>query len=279
MATVAQMLRVPAGADEVVPRPDGTRLWTVRAGSGRPVVLAHGVGITLGEWSLVMPVLVDRGYQVIAYDHRGHGRSTAGTDGYTMQALFADLTAVVEHFDLEDAVVVGHSMGTAAVLGALAGPDLPQRARAGVLVSTTIGRLFDGAPLLARLQSPMTRLGLLQRVASSRRFGRSVIAPGVGPDASPEVIEAMRLCFAQLPPRTARFITAMGKMNLIPLVSSISTPLHLLLGAQDTVMPRERHSDPVVDNAPDADLTLLPGVGHLVNWEAPGAIVEAIARA
>jgi non-heme chloroperoxidase len=184
MANLAEMLRVPTGTGEVVERPDGTRLWTTRAGSGRPVVLSHGIGITLGEWSLVMPELVERGFQVIAYDHRGHGKSTAGKDGYTEQALYDDLTAVVTHFDLDDAVLVGHSMGTAAVLGALAGPTLRPRVRAAVLAATTVGQIFEGAPLPARLQAPLVRSGLLQLMASSPRLGRSFIARSV-PTPSP----------------------------------------------------------------------------------------------
>jgi non-heme chloroperoxidase len=279
VATLADMLRVPTGSVEVVERPDGTRLHTVRAGSGRPVVLSHGVGITLGEWSLVMPALVDRGFEVIAYDHRGHGRSTTGADGYTAQALYTDLAAVVSHFDLTDAVVVGHSMGTAAVLGALEETELPKRTRAAVLVSTTIGRLFDGASWAGRLQAPLARSGVLQLMASSRRFGKSIIAPGAGSAASPDVLEAMRRSFAAWPRRSARFVEVMGAMDLVPLVSTVNTPLHLVLGAEDTVMPRERHSDRVVENAPHADLTLLPGVGHYVNWEQPDAIVEAVVKA
>jgi non-heme chloroperoxidase len=279
MPSLADMLRVPDGASAVVERPDGTRLWTVRAGSGPPVVLAHGIGITFAEWSLVMPALVERGHQVIAYDHRGHGRSTVGTDGYTAQALFADLAAVVAHFDLHDAVLAGHSMGTAAVLGALAGTDLPTRTRTAVLVSTTVGRLFDGASWPARMQAPLVRSGLLQRLVRIPRLGRSFIAPSAGPGAPVEAIEAMRLAFADWPPRSARFLDVLGELNLVPSVPSITTPLHLLLGDRDIAMPRERHSDLVVEHAQDADLTLLPGIGHLVNWEAPDAIVDAITRA
>jgi non-heme chloroperoxidase len=279
MATVAELVAVPTGTDEVVRRPDGTALWTVRAGSGPPVVLAHGIGITVAEWSLVMPALVERGHQVIAYDQRGHGRSTAGSAGYTAQTLFDDLTAVVEHFDLHNAVVVGHSMGTAATLGALADTDLPRRTRAAVLVSTTVGRLFDGAPLAARLQSPLVRSGVLQLLASSPRLGRSFIAPAAGPDAPPEIVEAMRLTFARWKPKTARFLGVLGTLDLVPLLPAISTPLHLVLGERDTLMTRERNSDLVVAHAPRAELTMVPGVGHYLNWEAPEAIVDAVARA
>jgi pimeloyl-ACP methyl ester carboxylesterase len=59
---------------------------------------------------------------VIAYDHRGHGNATVGRDGFTTRALFDDLIAVVEHFDVHDLTIVAHSMGTFARMGALAVP-------------------------------------------------------------------------------------------------------------------------------------------------------------
>ena len=44
------------------------------------VVLVHGYGVTQLEWSLVWPALRARGYRVVAFDMRGHGRSTIGTE-------------------------------------------------------------------------------------------------------------------------------------------------------------------------------------------------------
>ena len=275
MVTTADLLRAPEGTAEVIVRPDGTRLHTITAGDGPVIVLVHGFGIAMNEWSLVMPELVERGHRVIAYDHRGHGKSTVGSDGWTTAALFADLQAVVSHFDLHDAVLVGHSMGTFTVLGALADAGLRARTTAAVLVSTTAGELFKGASLPARMQVPLVRSGILQRVAASPKLGPGVVKPALGPDAAPEVGEAMRLAFAAIPPDSARFLSAMGTESLAPALPSITTPLCLLLGECDTVMPLPR-SQVVLDQAPNARLTMVPRAGHLVNWEDPGAIVAAV---
>lgn len=276
--TPAELLTAPVGTNDLVERPDGTRLHTVVAGSGPAVVLVHGFGVSVNEWSVVMPDLVERGHRVIGYDHRGHGGSTVGADGWTSSALFADLLAVVEHYDLSDIVLVGHSMGTFTALGALADAALRARVRGVVLVSTATGELFKGAPLPARLQVPLVRSGILQRVAASRRLGPAVVAQALGPDATPDAREAMRLAFATIPPLTARFLKVMGTESVAPGLPSITTPIHLLLGEADAVMPKW-HSDLVVERAPDARLTVLPRIGHLVNWEAPDAIVSAVTSA
>jgi non-heme chloroperoxidase len=277
VATVAEMMRVPVGAVDVIERPDGTRLRAVVAGSGPPVLLVHGFGVAV-EWSLVMPALVERGCRVIAYDHRGHGGSTVGAGGWTSDALFTDLVAVVEHFQLADVVLVGHSMGTFTVLGALGDPALRARTRSAVLVSTATGRLFAGAGLPARSQVPLVRSGILQRVAASRRLGPAVVSSALGPDASVEVREAIRLAFAAIPPDTARFLPVLGRETVVPVLPSIDTPLRLVLGECDAVMPLW-HSERVVERAQHAQLTLLPRIGHLVNWEAPDAVVAAVGEA
>ena len=278
MATTADMLRAPEGTAETIERPDGTRLHAISAGAGPAILLVHGFGIAMNEWSLVMPDLVTRGHRVIAYDHRGHGGSTVGSDGWTSAALFGDLRAVAAHFDLADAVLVGHSMGTFTVLGALADPGLRARTQAAVLVSTAPGDLFRGASLPARMQVPLVRSGILQRVAASPRLGPSVVKAALGPDAPHEVREAMRLAFAAIPRDTARFLDVMGTESVTGALPSITPPLHLLLGDCDTVMPRPL-SERVLALAPNARLTMVPRAGHLVNWEDPDAIVAAVADA
>lgn len=277
MVTVEELLREPAGTVGVVNRPDGTRLRTFEAGdrTGPAAVLVHGYGISVAEWSLVMPALAERGFRVIGYNHRGHGGSTVGADGWSTAALFADLRAVVAHFDLTDAVLVGHSMGTFTVLGALPDAEFRTRVRAAVLVSTATGELLKNVPQLAKLQVPLARWGVLQRMAASPRFGGSVVAQAFGPDAAPEMKNAMRLAFAAIPRESARLLSAMGSESVRSGLSSISTPLRLLLGEFDTVTPRWR-SQEVLDAVPDATLTEVPAAGHMMNWEQPEAIVTAV---
>ena len=84
-------------------------------GSGTPVVLIHGYPLNGRSWERQLPVLLDAGYRVIAYDRRGFGDSGQPTVGYDYDTFAADLNALMEKLDLRDAVLVGFSMGTGEV--------------------------------------------------------------------------------------------------------------------------------------------------------------------
>lgn len=80
-------------------------------GSGRPVVLIHGWPLSGESWKAQVGPLKDAGYRVITYDRRGFGRSDKPSDGYDYDTLAADLAGLVEDLELEDATLVGFSMG------------------------------------------------------------------------------------------------------------------------------------------------------------------------
>lgn len=80
-------------------------------GSGRPVVLIHGWPLSSESWSAQVPALTAAGYRVVTYDRRGFGRSDKPTTGYGYDSLTDDLHAVLVARDLEDATLVGFSMG------------------------------------------------------------------------------------------------------------------------------------------------------------------------
>jgi non-heme chloroperoxidase len=71
---------------------------------------------------------------VITYDRRGFGNSSQPTLGYDYDTFAADLAALLEHLDLRDAVLVGHSMGTGEVTRYL-GSYGSARVAKGVMVS------------------------------------------------------------------------------------------------------------------------------------------------
>ncbi len=89
---------------------DGVRL-AIRdsGGEDRPVVLLHGLGFGQRSWDRVAPRLSTR-LRVVTYDQRGHGPSDASND-YSQAAFNADLATVLDKLKLEDAVLVGHSLG------------------------------------------------------------------------------------------------------------------------------------------------------------------------
>src|SRR6516165_7079433 len=103
-------------------------------GSGRPVVLIHGYPLSGRAWDRQVPALLEAGHRVITYDRRGFGQSSQPTSGYDYDTFAADLNTLLEHLDLRDAVLAGHSMGTGEVIRYLAtyGSSLIGR---GVLIS------------------------------------------------------------------------------------------------------------------------------------------------
>jgi non-heme chloroperoxidase len=89
-------------------------------GSGQPVVLIHGYPLDGNSWERQQRELLANGYRVITYDRRGFGRSSHPTVGYDYDTFAADLHALLEHLDLQEAVLVGFSMGTGEVTRYLA---------------------------------------------------------------------------------------------------------------------------------------------------------------
>ena len=91
---------------------DGVRLHIDDSGgSGRPVVLIHGWPLSAQAWGPQVSFLRDAGYRVVAYDRRGFGRSDKPESDYSYDTLADDLQRVMVQCGLEDATLVGFSMG------------------------------------------------------------------------------------------------------------------------------------------------------------------------
>lgn len=90
---------------------DGTTIHVRDWGAGRPVVLIHGWPLNADSWEPQILSLVDAGYRVVSYDRRGFGRSGQPAQGYDYDTLADDLDAVMRGLSLDDAVLVGFSMG------------------------------------------------------------------------------------------------------------------------------------------------------------------------
>jgi non-heme chloroperoxidase len=84
-------------------------------GTGQPIVLIHGFPLNGHSWEKQVLVLLNAGYRVITYDHRGFGASSQPSLGYDYDTFVADLNVPIAQLDLQDAVLVGFSMGTGEV--------------------------------------------------------------------------------------------------------------------------------------------------------------------
>lgn len=97
-------------APRVVRAADGVGLHVSDWGAGRPLVFLSSLGLPGGMWDAQRLALSRRGLRCLALDRRGHGRSGVPDGAYDYDTLADDLAAVLEDLDLDDAVLVGHSM-------------------------------------------------------------------------------------------------------------------------------------------------------------------------
>ena len=94
-----------------VTMPDKTTLYVKDWGAGKPVILLSGWPLSADSWDDQAMVIAAAGYRVIAYDRRGFGRSSQPFDGYDYDTLSDDLATVIQQTGVQDAVLVGFSMG------------------------------------------------------------------------------------------------------------------------------------------------------------------------
>jgi non-heme chloroperoxidase len=102
-------------------------------GSGQPIVFCHGWPLSADDWDAQMLFFPNNGFRVIAHDRRGHGRSTQTSGGHDMDHHADDLAALTAHFDLKDAVHVGHSTGGGEVVHYIARHGESRVAKAAIL--------------------------------------------------------------------------------------------------------------------------------------------------
>ena len=95
---------------------DDVTLHYESTGQGKPIILHHGLAGSLEQWQPAIRTLHDLGYRVIAFDQRGHGRSSVGTKTFTIPQLVQDLRRLMDHLGLDRATLMGHSMGGRTVL-------------------------------------------------------------------------------------------------------------------------------------------------------------------
>jgi pimeloyl-ACP methyl ester carboxylesterase len=89
---------------------DGTQLFYRDWGTGAPMVFISGWALTSDCWGYQMAPLSDSGLRCVAYDRRGHGRSSDPGRGFDYDTLADDLAAVLDALDLKNVTLVAHSM-------------------------------------------------------------------------------------------------------------------------------------------------------------------------
>ena len=285
---------LPAGRAMVVRSDDGTRLHTEIFGpdDGYPVVLSHGIACALRVWhNQIADLSAD--HRVIAFDHRGHGRSEIPSrQGYSLDHLADDLDAVLDATLRagERAVIVGHSMGGIAIS---AWSDryrdaVPHRADAVALINATTGDLLRQVRIL---QAPGVLAAIHIRVAEeviravgSREVPRAVSWAGprfvasmaLGPGTDPTVADFVYQMFMDTAPAgrggCARMLADAVGPKYLPL-DGLTVPALVIGSKKDRLLPIGQ-SRKIADAVPNlAKLVELP-CGHCSMLEQPDDVTR-----
>ncbi|WP_433252158.1 alpha/beta fold hydrolase [Streptosporangium sp. CA-135522] len=90
---------------------DGTRLSYEDYGTGTPIVFVASWALSADMWEYQVRFFVEQGYRCVLMDRRGHGRSDRPSTGYDIDTRADDLATLIEHLDLREITLVGHSAG------------------------------------------------------------------------------------------------------------------------------------------------------------------------
>jgi pimeloyl-ACP methyl ester carboxylesterase len=262
-------------------RDDGTRLRCrlvgAGAGAGPTVVLAHGYLDALETYDEVVPRLVRAGRRVVLFDQRAHGKSTIGTDGVTPRSMAGDYLAVLERFDVMDAVLVGHSMGAflSVVFSILHADEAKKRLRGLVLVGGHAGGAREGS-LQNRIQVVMLERGVAALAMKNKWTARAFARPLFGAVVEERHLQHMMARVQpELIPGTLPILRAQLSQSFYDRLGEILVPAVVICGERDRTCPRF-HSERLGARIKGSRNVWLPDIGHMVPYEAPGAIIDAI---
>ena len=268
------------GTDTImVPTNDGAEIKVDRFGTGPTVVLVHGLTSRSDDWGPVADRLVASGHRVIGINQRGHGGSTIGTEGFSAARQGRDLQQVFAALGLTDFVLVGHSMGGIASMSyAVDHPqDFGQRV-AGLCLVATLANTSDflgraGAKLVASRPSGSLQGDDPLSLRIRRRFARFVL----GAKPNTQIIDFALVTAANCPDES-RIGAALGltTYNVEDRIVSIDVPTTVVCGTADFVT-RYGNSVKLAEMIPGATLITIKDAGHMVLWENPDEVTDAIA--
>ncbi|NNC93088.1 MAG: alpha/beta hydrolase, partial [Acidimicrobiia bacterium] len=185
----------------------------------------------------------------------------------------ADLGIVLAALDVDQAIVVGHSMGGAAALS-LTTSGAPGADRVGdmVLVATLAGSKRPDRNLLLRVQLH----GLFDRLKRDDHhapaFTRGVFGSTPSRQLVDDLLDMTRRCPTQTATAAAR---GMLSYDIEAQLSSVDIPTTVVCGTRD-VVTTHRENAAIAAAMPEATFRSVPGAGHMVIWEEPGTIADAI---
>jgi pimeloyl-ACP methyl ester carboxylesterase len=244
-------------------------------------VLIHGYPLSGRAWDKQVPALLAAGYRVITYDRRGFGRSSQPASGYDYDTFAADLSSLMEHLDLRDATLAGHSMGTGEVTRYL-GHYGSARVRQGVLVSPIPpfllqtddnpeglpGSLFEGFIQKASKDGPAWLKGFLDNFYNIDLLGGSRVSGQAFQTSWNIAVGASAIAtVACIPTWETDFRADLPKIDV---------PVLVIDGDADRILPYDKTGQRLPGLIKDMKLITIQGGPHAIAWTHADQVNQAL---
>lgn len=238
------------------------------SGSGTPVVLLHAFPLSGAMWHNQAAALRAT-HRLIVPDLRGFGDTDAPPGPYTMDQQADDIAALLDHLAIEQATIVGLSMGGYISFALLR--RHPQRIRALVLADTRAGA--DDLAGQARREAN-ARIAETQGAAA---IADLMIPNLVAPNATQSVRDTLRtIITANSPDGIAGALRGMAvRPDSTPDLATITVPTLIIVGADDTLTP-PAEAELMHTTIAGSRLVVIPDCGHIANLEQPAAFNAAL---
>lgn len=252
----------------------GVELHYERNGSGEPLLLIQGMSGTHVSWGEPFRDLVERDFDVVAFDNRGIGLSAPIDGPFTIVEMAADTAGLMEALGMESAHVVGISMGgMIAQELALAHPER--------LRSLTLGCTYCGGPG-SQLMPERNARKLMEGMASGDRDKAIRASYEVNLSPGFRAAESRYAAFHEMAtrvPAARRTIELQAQAifghDTSGRLGQIATPTLVVHGTADGVLPFA-NGELIASLLPDTRFEALADVGHMFWWEQPERSAELI---
>ena len=232
---------------------DGASLFHVDWGTGKPVLFTHAWGLNADIWEYQLVELVDQGLRCVAYDRRGHGRSSDPGRGYDYDRLADDLAAVINQLDLTDVTLVAHSMGNGEAVRYLRRHGGARIARLVMLSTIPPQSTSDFSPLIAGLKQDRPAF-----------FAKGVAAfTGGHPAVSAAMTEWIIAQFMRASPKgTIACMHSIARGDFRADMRAVTVPTLIAHGDKDMVNPLDTTAQKVAELIPGSTLKVYEGAPH-----------------
>lgn len=262
--------------------------YTVQ-GQGKPLLLIHGFGASIGHWQKNIPVLAEKGYRVFVIDLLGFGGSDKPPLDYSLELWQEQLQAFWQTHIQEPTVFVGNSIGGLLSLMMLA--DYPEMASGGILLNCAGGlnhrpdelnlplRLVMGG-FTKLISSPLLGEFIFNRIRQKSRIRQTLYQVYCDRNAvTDELVEMLHQPSSDVGAQKvfASVLTAAAGPHPASLLPKIKQPLLILWGEKDpwTPIAGSKIYQEKAQTDPQTDFYPIPQAGHCPHDEKP-EIVNAL---